>query len=105
MTRSCFLNRFLRLLMMWYRYRTPLCILQSPKIIAAACYILAQKVAEGPNSASLDERVSLSTAFASLPTPPQPQPTPVNSSHQALEFFAFTEWDVGCVAGEKSQHF
>ncbi|KZP12012.1 cyclin-like protein [Athelia psychrophila] len=79
-------------------YRTPLCILQSPRIIAAACYILAQKVAEGPNSASLDDRVSLSAGSASLPTPPSQQPAPPNSSHRTLELFALTEWDVGCVA-------
>lgn len=87
-------------LILRHRYRTPLCILQSPRIIAAACYILAQKVAEGPNSASLDDRVSLSAG--SLPTPPSQQPAPPNSSHRTLELFSLTEWDVGCVAGKYS---
>lgn len=104
MIRMCRVRHSATLLTLGHRYRTPLCILQSPRIIAAACYILAQKVAEGPNSASLDDRVSLSAGSASLPTPPSQQPAPPNSSHRTLELFALTEWDVGCVAGKIFYH-
>jgi hypothetical protein len=38
-------------------YRTPLCILQPPQIIAAACFLFAQCLVDGPSGPSLDERL------------------------------------------------
>lgn len=38
-------------------YRTPLCILYSPQVIAAAAFLFAQCLAEGPVGPTLTERV------------------------------------------------
>ncbi|KAF9053647.1 cyclin-like protein [Hymenopellis radicata] len=71
-------------------YRTPLCVLFPPRIIAAACYILAQRLVDGPNAPSLDARISYTAPSASLPTPPSHKPLSPESSRFALEHFAFT---------------
>ncbi|KAH7916060.1 cyclin-like protein [Hygrophoropsis aurantiaca] len=72
-------------------YRTPLCILFSPRVIATACYVLAQRVADGPHSASLDARISASPPSASLPTPPTHKPASPDASRFAIGFFSFNE--------------
>ncbi|KAF8486488.1 hypothetical protein JB92DRAFT_3101411 [Gautieria morchelliformis] len=77
--------------------RTPLCILQPPRIIATACFILAQRLAEGPNSASLDERI-YSRSSASLPTPPHMHPRSPPSANFAQGFFQLSEPDMEAVA-------
>ncbi|PVF99724.1 cyclin-like protein [Serendipita vermifera] len=38
-------------------YRTPLCILQSPAVIAGACFLFAQCLVEGPASPTLKDRL------------------------------------------------
>ncbi|KAI6108956.1 cyclin-like protein [Pisolithus croceorrhizus] len=81
------------------RYRTPLCILFHPRIIAAACIILAQRAADGPHSPSLDARISLSPPSASLPTPPSHKPASPDVSRFAVEYFGFNETDLGHVTG------
>ncbi|KIM26304.1 hypothetical protein M408DRAFT_194950 [Serendipita vermifera MAFF 305830] len=43
-------------------YRTPLCILLPPQIIAAASFLFAQCLAEGPNSPSLTERLEVANS-------------------------------------------
>ncbi|KAI0031830.1 cyclin-like protein [Vararia minispora EC-137] len=68
-------------------YRTPLCVLYMPKTIAAACYILAHRLVDGPHSLSLDARVFPTLATASLPTPPTHQSNSPNASKAAVEFF------------------
>jgi len=68
-------------------YRTPLCVLYPPKIIATACYVLAQRIVDGPHSLSLDARVSPSAPSASLPTPPTHKATSPDASRFAIEFF------------------
>jgi cyclin K len=40
-------------------YRTPLCILLPPQVIAAAAFLFAQCLAEGPNGPSLTERLEV----------------------------------------------
>ena len=40
-------------------YRTPLCVLLSPEVIAAAAFLFAQCLVEGPNGASLTERLEV----------------------------------------------
>ncbi|KAI6109170.1 cyclin-like protein [Pisolithus croceorrhizus] len=75
-------------------YRTPLCILFYPRIIAAACIILAQRAADGPHSPSLDARISLSPPSASLPTPPSHKPASPDVSRFAVEYFGFNETDL-----------
>ncbi|KAI0281367.1 hypothetical protein BGY98DRAFT_1094861 [Russula aff. rugulosa BPL654] len=72
-------------------YRTPLCVLYPPKIIATACYILAQRIVDGPHSLSLDARVSPSAPSASLPTPPTHKPSSPDASRFAIEFFGLKE--------------
>ncbi|CCL99142.1 uncharacterized protein FIBRA_01157 [Fibroporia radiculosa] len=79
--------------------RTPLCILYPPRIIAAACYILAQYVIEGPQSPSLDIRIASPAPSTSLPTPPSHKFVSPDASRFAVEFFAFNEVDLVNVAG------
>ena len=73
------------------RYRTPLCVLFSTRIIAASCFILAQRLSDGPNSLSLDARTSYTAPSASLPTPPTHKPSSPERSRFALQHFGLTE--------------
>ncbi|KAJ7940666.1 hypothetical protein B0H13DRAFT_1939256 [Mycena leptocephala] len=79
-------------------YRTILGLLYPPQIIAAACYVLAQRVVDGPNSFSLDARVSSSAPTASLPTPPSHKPPSPDASRFAIEHFSFTDAELASVA-------
>ncbi|KAJ7685185.1 cyclin-like protein [Mycena polygramma] len=79
-------------------YRTILCLLYPPQIIAAACYVLAQRVVDGPNSFSLDARVSSSAPTASLPTPPSHKPPSPDASRFAIEHFSFNDAQLTSVA-------
>ncbi|ETW85952.1 hypothetical protein HETIRDRAFT_309656 [Heterobasidion irregulare TC 32-1] len=79
-------------------FRTPLCILYPPRITAVACYILAQRIADGPRSHSLDARVSYSAPSASLPTPPSRKPASPDGTRFATEFFGLNESELSCVA-------
>ncbi|KAF8559552.1 cyclin-like protein [Imleria badia] len=72
-------------------YRTPLCIFFPPRIIAAACFILAQRVAEGPHSPSLDARISASPPSASLPTPPSHKTGSPDASRFVVDYFGFSQ--------------
>ncbi|TFK42608.1 cyclin-like protein [Crucibulum laeve] len=85
-------------------YRTPLCILYSSKVIAGACYILAQCVIDGPNDTSLDARLS-SFASSSLPTPPSHKPPSPNAARHTIEYFGFTPSDVTSIAGPTYRFF
>ncbi|KAG2037220.1 cyclin-like protein [Suillus americanus] len=79
-------------------YRTPLCVLFPPRIIASACYVLAQRAIDGPHSASLDARISASPPSASLPTPPSHKPASPDASRFAVEYYGFTEGDIAKVS-------
>lgn len=79
-------------------FRTPLCVLYPPRITAVACYILAQRIADGPHSHSLDARVSYSAPSASLPTPPSRKPASPDGTRFATEFFGLNESELSCVA-------
>lgn len=87
-------------LMCAIRFRTPLCVFFSPRIIAAACFILAQRAAEGPHSPSLDARISASPPSASLPTPPSHKPGSPDASRFAVDYFGFSELESLHLAGE-----
>ncbi|KAF7304858.1 Cyclin pch1 [Mycena kentingensis (nom. inval.)] len=79
-------------------FRTTLCIHYPAHIIATACYVLAQRAVDGPNSMSLDARIASSASRASLPTPPThklPSPDP---SRFAIEHFSFTDAQLVSVA-------
>ncbi|KZT68990.1 cyclin-like protein [Daedalea quercina L-15889] len=78
--------------------RTPLCVLFPARIIAAACYILAQHAIEGPQSPSLDVRIASPAPSASLPTPPSHKVMPPEASRFAIEHFGFNEVDLVSVA-------
>nr|GAT58708.1 translation initiation factor eIF-2B subunit alpha [Mycena chlorophos] len=79
-------------------FRTTLCLHYSPQIIAAACYVLAQRVCDGPNSNSLDARIASSAPRTSLPTPPTHKPASPDAARFAIEYFAFGESELACVA-------
>ncbi|XP_006458150.1 hypothetical protein AGABI2DRAFT_199478 [Agaricus bisporus var. bisporus H97] len=79
-------------------YRTPSCILYPAKIIAAACYVLAQRIYDGPNSPSLDARISATAPSLSLPTPPTHKPPSPDATRFAIEHFQLTEDELSSVA-------
>lgn len=82
------------------RYRTPLCIFFPPRIIAAACFTLAQRAADGPHSPSLDARISASPPSASLPTPPSHKPGSPDASRFVVDYFGFSESESHDLAGQ-----
>ncbi|KAG9226336.1 hypothetical protein CCMSSC00406_0003215 [Pleurotus cornucopiae] len=53
---------------------------------------------DGPNSISLDARVSLPAPSASLPTPPPYKSASPVTSRSAIDFFGFNEGQLRCVA-------
>ncbi|KAJ6630774.1 cyclin-like protein [Mycena sp. CBHHK59/15] len=79
-------------------YRTPLCLLYPPQIIAAACYILSQRVVDGPNSVSLDARVSSTAPTSSLPTPPSHKPPSPDATRFAIDHFSFNDAELSSVS-------
>ncbi|KAF7363419.1 Cyclin pch1 [Mycena sanguinolenta] len=80
-------------------YRTILCLIYPPQIIATACYVLAQRVVDGPNSFSLDARISSSAPTASLLTPPSHKPPSPDATRFAIEHFSFNDAELASVAG------
>ncbi|THH05247.1 hypothetical protein EW145_g4945 [Phellinidium pouzarii] len=75
-------------------YRTVLCLLFDVRIIAAACFILAQRFVDGDHSASLDARIASSSPSASLPTPPSNKPTSPDASRFAIDQCQFDETEL-----------
>jgi hypothetical protein len=73
-----------------------------PRIIAAACYVLAQRLVDGPHSLSLDARVFPTLPTASLPTPPTHQSNSPDASRAALGFFKLDAVDGQAVVGRSS---
>lgn len=87
----------------FYRYRTVLCVLYDVRIIAAACFIIAQRVIEGEHSPSLAARISPTSPASSLPTPPTNKPTSPDASRFAVEQLQFTEEQLAELARECRQ--
>ncbi|KAF8636560.1 hypothetical protein AX17_003372 [Amanita inopinata Kibby_2008] len=79
-------------------YRTPLCIVYPPKITATACYVLAQHIYDGPNSFSLDARISATSPSSSLPTPPSYKPLSPDASRYAIEYFSLNDVQLAAVS-------
>ncbi|TEB35899.1 cyclin-like protein [Coprinellus micaceus] len=79
-------------------YRTPLSILYPPRIIATACYVLAQRVFDGPNSPSLDARISATSPSSHLPTPPSHKPPSPDATRVVVERYAFNEVELAGIA-------
>ncbi|KAL1706927.1 cyclin-like protein [Schizophyllum commune] len=75
-------------------YRTPLCILYPPRIIAAACYILAQAAADDPSASSLDSRLAITAPSSTLPTPPTHKARSPDASRYVIEHYAFSPVEV-----------
>ena len=80
-------------------YRTPLCVLYTPRLIAIACYVLAQRIYDGPNSPSLDARIAASSPSKSLPTPPSHNPPSPDASRALVDYYKLHEPEVEQVAG------
>ena len=80
-------------------YRTPLCILYSPRVIAVACYVLGQRVIDGPNSPSLDARISASAPSNSLPTPPSHKPPSPDATRAAIDYYNLTDAELTQISG------
>ncbi|KAJ3540921.1 hypothetical protein NMY22_g4101 [Coprinellus aureogranulatus] len=81
-------------------YRTPLCILYPPRIIATACYVLAQRIYDGPNSPSLDARISATSPASHLPTPPSHKPPSPDATRAVVERYAFNDNELVGIAGK-----
>jgi len=83
-------------------FRTPLSVLYSARVIASACFLLAQKFLEGPNAVSLDARISIPAPSATLPTPPSRTSIPLFPSSDrtrfVANFLALSEDELACVA-------
>lgn len=79
-----------------------MCILYPPKVVATACYVLAQRIFDGPNSSSLDARISAAAPSASLPTPPSHKPPSPDASRYAIEYFTFDKEEISSVSGTNS---
>ncbi|KDR81584.1 hypothetical protein GALMADRAFT_239625 [Galerina marginata CBS 339.88] len=75
-------------------YRTPLCILYHPRLIAIACYVLSQRIIDGPNSPSLDARISATAPSTSLPTPPSHKPPSPDASRAAIDSYNLTDTEL-----------
>lgn len=82
------------------RYRTPLCVLFPPRIIAAACHVYAQRILDGEHSPSLDSRLSFTAPSTSLPTPPSHKPLSPDASRFVIEHYSFDDSELTCVKGE-----
>ncbi|KAI0082687.1 cyclin-like protein [Panus rudis PR-1116 ss-1] len=79
-------------------YRTPLCLLFPPNIIATTCFVLAQHLVEGPNPLTpLSARISSPAPSASLPTPPSQNMVASDNARFAIEFFRFNEMELASV--------
>jgi hypothetical protein len=76
-----------------------MCVIFPPKIIATACYVLAQRISDGPNSLSLDARISASSPSSHLPTPPSHKPPSPDASRLAIESHPFSESELSCISG------
>lgn len=79
-------------------YRTVLCLLFDERIIAAACFILAQRFMDGEHSASLDSRISSSAPSSSLPTPPTNKPKSPEATRLIVEHYQFNEAELADLA-------
>ncbi|KAH8117415.1 cyclin-like protein [Phellopilus nigrolimitatus] len=79
-------------------YRTVLCLLFDVRIIAAACFILAQRFVDGDHSASLDARIASSAPSASLPTPPSNKPSSPDASRFVIDQCQFNEAELADLA-------
>ena len=79
-------------------YRTPACILYPPRIVATACFVLAQRVFDGPNSPSLDARISATSPAATLPTPPSHKPPSPDATRAVVERYGFSDDELGSIA-------
>jgi len=79
-------------------YRTPVCILYPPRVTAIACYVLAQRIVDGPNSPSLDARISAAAPSKSLPTPPSNRPPSPDAARAAVEHYNLNEEELSNIS-------
>ncbi|EAU88564.2 hypothetical protein CC1G_04270 [Coprinopsis cinerea okayama7 len=79
-------------------FRTPVCLLYPPRIIATACLVLAQRLFDGPNSPSLDARISATSPAAHLPTPPSHKPPSPDATRVVVERYGFSDSELSSIA-------
>ena len=76
-----------------------MCILYPPRVIATACYVLAQRIVDGPNSPSLDARISAAAPSKSLPTPPSNKPPSPDAARAAIEHYNLNGVELSNISG------
>jgi hypothetical protein len=64
-----------------------------------ACYVLGQRIIDGPNSPSLDARISASAPSNSLPTPPSHKPPSPDATRAAIDYYNLTDAELTQISG------
>ena len=67
--------------------------------MAAACYVLAEYIREGPQSPPLEARIASPAPATSLPTPPSHKHPSTEASRFAVEYMELDEVELAGVAG------
>lgn len=75
-------------------------MLYPARIIAVACYVLAQQYMDGASSLSLTDRLASPAPSASLPTPPSQKLSYPESTRFAVDYYNLNETELSSVAGE-----
>jgi cyclin K len=71
----------------------------APRVIAIACYVLAQRIVDGPNLPSLDARISAVAPSKSLPTPPSNKPPSPDAARVAIEHYNLNDEEISNISG------
>ena len=61
--------------------------------------MLAQRIVDGPNSLSLDARISATAPSKSLPTPPSNKPPSPDAARAAIDHYNLNEEELSNVSG------
>ena len=61
--------------------------------------MLAQRIVDGPNSPSLDARISAAAPSKSLPTPPSNKPPSPDAARAAIEHYNLNEEELSNISG------
>jgi cyclin K len=61
--------------------------------------VLAQRIVDGPNSPSLDARISAAAPSKSLPTPPSNKPPSPDAARAAIEHYNLNEEELSNISG------
>ena len=61
--------------------------------------MLAQRIVDGPNSPSLDARISAAAPSKSLPTPPSNKPPSPDAARAAIEHYNLNDEELANISG------